>query len=117
MAAPAYVPSPALSKPSAEHTSAAPEGPHGSEEAEGLHACVFSAEGPCTEVPLTSEPPLPDAEPLTSEPPLADAAPLTSESDAFTDTETDTDPSGLDAFPSQSTGFDDAFPAQYRPEP
>ncbi|SPF02901.1 hypothetical protein [Streptomyces sp. MA5143a] len=43
------------------------------------HVCVFSAEGPCAEAPLTSEPPLPDAEPLTSEPPLADAAPLTSE--------------------------------------
>ncbi|MEV7997237.1 hypothetical protein AB0O67_36780, partial [Streptomyces sp. NPDC086077] len=33
--------------------------------------CAFSAEGACTEAPLTSEPPLPDAEPLTSEPPLA----------------------------------------------
>jgi hypothetical protein len=40
---------------------------------------VLSAEGIRAEVPLTSEPPLPDAEPLTSEPPLADAAPLTSE--------------------------------------
>ncbi|MET7679953.1 hypothetical protein [Streptomyces sp. NPDC005423] len=30
--------------------------------------------------PLTSEPPLADAEPLTSEPPLADTAHLTSES-------------------------------------
>nr|WP_233477877.1 hypothetical protein [Streptomyces sp. SID7804] len=68
-----------------------------------MHICVFSAEGPCTEVPLTSEPPLPDAEPLTSEPPLADTAPLTSESDAFFDP---TDASGLDS-----------FPAQYRPEP
>ncbi|MDN3022847.1 hypothetical protein [Streptomyces sp. S.PB5] len=46
------------------------------------HLCVFSAEGVCAETPLTSEPPLPDAEPLTSEPPLADAAHLTSESDA-----------------------------------
>ncbi|MGJ5751463.1 hypothetical protein FB563_4198 [Streptomyces puniciscabiei] len=45
--------------------------------------CVFSAESACTQAPLTSEPPLPDAEPLTSEPPLADATPLTSESDAF----------------------------------
>ncbi|MFE2066658.1 hypothetical protein ACFXDH_30495 [Streptomyces sp. NPDC059467] len=44
-----------------------------------LHLCVFSAEGACAQAPLTSEPPLPDAEPLTSEPPLADAAPLTSE--------------------------------------
>lgn len=41
--------------------------------------CVFSAESTCAETPLTSEPPLPDAEPLTSEPPLADAAHLTSE--------------------------------------
>ncbi|KES05726.1 hypothetical protein BU52_18130 [Streptomyces toyocaensis] len=91
MAAPAYVPPPALSKHAAEPT------------ADDLHLCVFSAEGPCTELPLTSEPPLPDAEPLTSEPPLAEATPLTSESDAFTDL---SDASGLDA-----------FPAQYRPEP
>ncbi|MFF4757054.1 hypothetical protein [Streptomyces sp. NPDC001292] len=41
---------------------------------------VFSAEGTRADVPLTSEPPLPDAEPLTSEPPLAETAPLTSES-------------------------------------
>ncbi|MFE6825923.1 hypothetical protein [Streptomyces sp. NPDC057690] len=32
---------------------------------------AFSAEGTSVEPPLTSEPPLPDAEPLTSEPPLA----------------------------------------------
>ncbi|MFJ2156869.1 MULTISPECIES: hypothetical protein [unclassified Streptomyces] len=38
------------------------------------------SEGAWAETPLTSEPPLADAEPLTSEPPLADAAPLTSES-------------------------------------
>jgi hypothetical protein len=44
-----------------------------------LHICVFSAEGACVQAPLTSEPPLPDAEPLTSEPPLSDFAPLTSE--------------------------------------
>ncbi|MEU3981316.1 hypothetical protein AB0F77_14535 [Streptomyces sp. NPDC026672] len=50
-----------------------------------LRLCVFSAESACAEAPLTSEPPLPDAEPLTSEPPLADAAPLTSESDAPAD--------------------------------
>ncbi|MFC8432538.1 hypothetical protein [Streptomyces sp. NPDC057253] len=68
MAAPAPLLLPALSKP----------------EAPADHFCVFSAEGACTETPLTSEPPLPDAEqPLTSEPPLADAAPLTSESDAY----------------------------------
>lgn len=46
---------------------------------EDPHLCVFSAETACAETPLTSEPPLPDAEPLTSEPPLADAAHLTSE--------------------------------------
>ncbi|MEU9453868.1 hypothetical protein [Streptomyces sp. NPDC048277] len=49
------------------------------ESEEESHLCVFSAEGACAQAPLTSEPPLPDAEPLTSEPPLADAAPLTSE--------------------------------------
>jgi hypothetical protein len=47
---------------------------------------VFSAEGASVEVPLTSEPPLPDAEPLTSEPPLPGVTPLTSESDAILDT-------------------------------
>ena len=51
-------------------------------EAPAEYLCVFSAEGACTETPLTSEPPLPDAEPLTSEPPLAEAAHLISESDA-----------------------------------
>jgi hypothetical protein len=50
-----------------------------SADLESPHFCVFSAEGACVEAPLTSEPPLPDAEPLTSEPPLADAMPLTSE--------------------------------------
>ncbi|MBV2356516.1 hypothetical protein KUM39_19395 [Streptomyces sp. J2-1] len=47
--------------------------------------CVFTAEAACAEAPLTSEPPLPDAEPLTSEPPLAETAPLTSESDPVPD--------------------------------
>ncbi|MFD5251622.1 hypothetical protein [Streptomyces bobili] len=37
------------------------------------HPHVCSAEGARAETPLTSEPPLPDAEPLTSEPPLAAA--------------------------------------------
>ncbi|KOV92246.1 hypothetical protein ADL04_31005 [Streptomyces sp. NRRL B-3648] len=46
---------------------------------------AFSAESACAQAPLTSEPPLPDAEPLTSEPPLAEAAPLTSESDPVPD--------------------------------
>lgn len=49
------------------------------ETEEESRLCVFSAETVCAEAPLTSEPPLPDAEPLTSEPPLADATPLTSE--------------------------------------
>lgn len=66
----------ALSKPSAEPVPA--QGP----AARDPHLDVFSAEGACAEPPLTSEPPLPDAEPLTSEPPLAEAAPLTSESTA-----------------------------------
>ncbi|MGW0757820.1 hypothetical protein ACWD1Y_15230 [Streptomyces sp. NPDC002814] len=75
MAASAHLLLSALSKQEAEPSAAS-----------DLHLCVFSAEGACAEAPLTSEPPLPDAEPLTSEPPLADAAPLTSESDAYPDT-------------------------------
>ncbi|MEV7284013.1 hypothetical protein AB0O01_05505 [Streptomyces sp. NPDC093252] len=35
------------------------------------YICVLSSEGARAQTPLTSEPPLPDAEPLTSEPPLA----------------------------------------------
>jgi len=54
---------------------------HEAEPSAEPQLCAFTAEGACAEAPLTSEPPLPDAEPLTSEPPLADAAPLTSESD------------------------------------
>jgi hypothetical protein len=68
----------ALSKPGADRSALSEAEPSAVPE---LHLCVFSAEGACGEAPLTSEPPLPDAEPLTSEPPLADAAPLTSESD------------------------------------
>ncbi|MFF6779987.1 hypothetical protein [Streptomyces sp. NPDC012510] len=68
MAAPAHVPTQARSKREAHPF-----------ELNEPHVCVFSAEGPCADVPLTSEPPLPDAAPLTSEPPLTDAAPLTSE--------------------------------------
>ncbi|MFI9416988.1 hypothetical protein [Streptomyces werraensis] len=98
MATAAYVFPPVLSKPVAEHS--APEAEH---SACGPHDCFLGAEGTGAEAPLTSEPPLPDAEPLTSEPPLADATRLTSESDTFSD-------------PSDSAGLD-AFPAQYHPEP
>ncbi|MGW0826270.1 hypothetical protein [Streptomyces sp. NPDC002845] len=66
MAALAHIPTPARSKRPAE-PSAEPQ------------FCVFSAESTFAEPPLTSEPPLPEAEPLTSEPPLADTAHLTSE--------------------------------------
>ncbi|MFE9449335.1 hypothetical protein [Streptomyces sp. NPDC006739] len=71
----AHLSLPAQSKPVADSSAALLE----------PHVCVFSAEGACAEAPLTSEPPLPDAEPLTSEPPLSDAAPLTSESDPVPD--------------------------------
>ncbi|MEU8650192.1 hypothetical protein [Streptomyces sp. NPDC048737] len=50
-----------------------PAAPSAYTEEPHLYAC--SAEGARTEAPLTSEPPLPDAEPLTSEPPLAAADP------------------------------------------
>ncbi|MFB7651260.1 MULTISPECIES: hypothetical protein [unclassified Streptomyces] len=75
VAAPLLLPAP--SKPVAEPStpwakpSAASETPH---------YCVFGAAQSFAETPLTSEPPLPDAEPLTSESPFADAVPLTSES-------------------------------------
>ncbi|MET7606454.1 hypothetical protein [Streptomyces avermitilis] len=83
MAASAHLLLSALSKPEAE-PSAGPE-----------HLLyVFSAEGAGAEAPLTSEPPLPDAEPLTSEPPLADATPLTSEPTA-TGTAAGPDPAGF----------------------
>ncbi|MFF7975619.1 hypothetical protein [Streptomyces sp. NPDC007905] len=75
MAVPARLSIPAQWKPVAESSA----------ETHEARLCVFSAEGACAEAPLTSEPPLPDAEPLTSEPPLADAAPLTSESDPVPD--------------------------------
>ncbi|MEU4656731.1 hypothetical protein AB0G32_22790 [Streptomyces sp. NPDC023723] len=58
---------PALSKPVAEPTA----------ESEGG---VFGAQDAYAEPPLTSEPPLPDAEPLTSESPFPDVVALTSES-------------------------------------
>ncbi|MFF3329503.1 hypothetical protein ACFYWX_08050 [Streptomyces sp. NPDC002888] len=72
----------ARSKPEAE-----PYVEH-SAEPDDDRLCIFSAEAAHAEAPLTSEPPLPDAEPLTSEPPLSDAAPLTSESDAALDSGT-----------------------------
>jgi len=71
VAAPAHPLLPALSKPEAEPSADL-----------GTTLCVLSSEGARTEAPLTSEPPLPDAEPLTSEPPLADLTPLTSEPSA-----------------------------------
>lgn len=69
----------ALSKRGAEPSVPGQRAGRASAEPEGAHPCLLSAEGASAEVPLTSEPPLPDAEPLTSEPPLADAAHLTSE--------------------------------------
>jgi hypothetical protein len=74
----------ALPKPSAEPAFDRP-GPSAD-----FHPDVYTAEGAGAEAPLTSEPPLPDAEPLTSEPPLAEAAPLTSETTA------DPDPHGAE---------------------
>ncbi|MEU6509091.1 hypothetical protein [Streptomyces sp. NPDC046942] len=75
MPAPARLTLPAQWKPLAEPAAPTGEAP----------ACVFSSESTCAQAPLTSEPPLPDAEPLTSEPPLAETAPLTSESDPVPD--------------------------------
>ncbi|MER5193385.1 hypothetical protein [Streptomyces sp. NPDC002884] len=49
----------------AEHSAATPV------ELDDPYLSALGAEGTYAEPPLTSEPPLPDAEPLTSEPPLA----------------------------------------------
>ncbi|MFG2308609.1 hypothetical protein ACGFS9_07945 [Streptomyces sp. NPDC048566] len=79
MAASAHLLLSALSKPDTEPSFPGQRGGRASTEPEGAGLFLLSAEGAGTELPLTSEPPLPDAEPLTSEPPLADAAHLTSE--------------------------------------
>ncbi|MGW3990881.1 hypothetical protein [Streptomyces sp. NPDC004830] len=78
MAAMTFLPLPVPSKPVADPSADLDETQH-----DDPVYCVFSSESTCTELPLTSEPPLPDAEPLTSEPPLAEATPLTSEPPAF----------------------------------
>lgn len=75
MAAATRLPLPAQWKPVAEQSA----------ETDAALLYVCSAESACAQPPLTSEPPLPDAEPLTSEPPLSEAAPLTSESDPIPD--------------------------------
>lgn len=88
MAASAHLLLSALSKPGSAPgipAQADPVAPVPAPDRDPAPVCVFSAESACAETPLTSEPPLPDAEPLTSEPPMADAAPLTSESDAGAD--------------------------------
>ncbi|MFJ3226906.1 hypothetical protein ACIPJS_26680 [Streptomyces sp. NPDC086783] len=92
MAASAHLLLSALSKPSAESSADSRDPGLTPKQRDGRPARVpewdtlgfppragDSAEGSWGEAPLTSEPPLPDAEPLTSEPPLSDAAHLTSE--------------------------------------
>ena len=87
MFAPAHLLLPALTDTTLpEHVGEPDAGPEpvdaGPEPVPEPAPCVFSAEGTCAETPLTSEPPLTDAEPLTSEPPLAETAHLTSETAA-----------------------------------
>nr|BFD84816.1 hypothetical protein StreXyl84_42170 [Streptomyces sp. Xyl84] len=79
-------------RPPADHRpdASTPDGLHLDEPQTDAFTDVFTSEAAYAEAPLTSEPPLPDAEPLTSEPPFAEAAPLTSESTA------DTDPCGAE---------------------
>ncbi|MFJ6831887.1 hypothetical protein [Streptomyces sp. NPDC091209] len=79
MAASAHLLLSALSERGAEPSVPGPRAGRASAEPERAQPCPPGAEGARAEVPLTSEPPLPEAEPLTSEPPLADAAHLTSE--------------------------------------
>ncbi|MEU0048577.1 hypothetical protein [Streptomyces sp. NPDC006309] len=52
-----------------------------SAETDAAWLSASNSETAYTQTPLTSEPPLPDAEPLTSEPPFAETVPPTSESD------------------------------------
>ncbi|MEU4168590.1 hypothetical protein AB0F46_17155 [Streptomyces sp. NPDC026665] len=79
MAASAHLLLTALSERAAEAAVPGPRAGRASAEPEDVHPCPLGSESVCSAAPLTSEPPLPDAEPLTSEPPLADAAHLTSE--------------------------------------
>ncbi|MEW2807046.1 hypothetical protein AB0929_07990 [Streptomyces massasporeus] len=83
MAAMTFLPLPAPSKPVADQSADLDDPHYADPHYADPRYCVFSSESTHTELPLTSEPPLPDAEPLTSEPPLAEAAPLTSEPPAF----------------------------------
>ncbi|MFR9796216.1 hypothetical protein ACL02U_09980 [Streptomyces sp. MS06] len=95
MAASAHLLLSALSKPGAEPTAlprqateptAVPrQAVEPTAEPDAPQRYLFSSESPSAEMPLTSEPPLPDSEPLTSEPPLSDTTPLTSESDYDSD--------------------------------
>ncbi|MFF9085488.1 hypothetical protein ACF1BE_03505 [Streptomyces sp. NPDC014991] len=52
-----------------------------SAETDAAWLSVSGSETAYAQPPLTSEPPLPDAEPLTSEPPLAETVTPTSEPD------------------------------------
>ncbi|MFI0962163.1 hypothetical protein ACH4S8_12280 [Streptomyces sp. NPDC021080] len=79
MAASAHLLLTALSERAAGPSVPGPRAGRASAEPEGADPGPSGSEGVCSAAPLTSEPPLPDAEPLTSEPPLADAAHLTSE--------------------------------------
>ncbi|MFE1285278.1 hypothetical protein [Streptomyces sp. NPDC058751] len=79
MAAPAHLLPTVPSERAAEPALPGPRAGRASDGPGGAHPCPLGLEGTCSTAPLTSEPPLPDAEPLTSEPPLADAAHLTSE--------------------------------------
>ncbi|MFE2301854.1 hypothetical protein ACFXAW_27135 [Streptomyces sp. NPDC059445] len=79
MAASAHLLLTALSERAAHSSVPGPRAGRASAEPEDAHLSPLGSESACTAAPLTSEPPLPDAEPLTSEPPLADTAHLTSE--------------------------------------
>ncbi|AYN41327.1 hypothetical protein D9753_23355 [Streptomyces dangxiongensis] len=71
---------PALSIPAQYKPVAEP-----SADTDAAWLCASSSETAYAQTPLTSEPPLPDAEPLTSEPPLAETVQLTSEADPVPD--------------------------------
>lgn len=102
MAASASLPLPARSKRTAEPSA-------------DIETDLFfvDSEGAWAEAPLTSEPPLADAEPLTSEPPLADTIPLTSESAAMGAPHTSESALFADPLTGESLAFDDPSTGEF----
>jgi hypothetical protein len=107
VAASASLPLPARSKRTAEPSAERSERAAGPPPDLAPDLFFVDSEGAWAETPLTSEPPLADAEPLTSEPPLADTAPLTSESATTGGPLTSESATLIDPLTGESIAFDD----------